>query len=178
MRRRSCGPDSAVVVTRQAILDANASPGADAIDFSIGGGGAQTITLASILPSVTSPLTIDAFRSAGALPPRVFPSPSMCAPNVIAGNVAFGIHYTSSDTGPFLSAREGRIKANLIGLGADGTTPVPNGAGGIHIEGGFQELIEENTIPSIPTAARTCCRTTHSSAPRSPASPSRRSRAH
>ncbi len=39
---------------RQAILDANAAPGADSIGFSVGG----TITLASTLPDITDDLTI------------------------------------------------------------------------------------------------------------------------
>ena len=41
---------------RQAITDANAAAGADTIDFSVSG----TITLASDLPEITDPLTIDA----------------------------------------------------------------------------------------------------------------------
>src|SRR2546425_8526839 len=43
---------------RQAILDANNSPGADVINFQIGQ-GAPTISLSSSLPEVTDPVTID-----------------------------------------------------------------------------------------------------------------------
>src|SRR5262245_40936599 len=44
---------------RQAILDANATPGANEIDFAIGGGGAQTIRPSTALPEVTHPAVID-----------------------------------------------------------------------------------------------------------------------
>ena len=44
---------------RQAIIDANASAGADAISFAIPGAGVQTVTLATSLPAITDPVTID-----------------------------------------------------------------------------------------------------------------------
>lgn len=46
---------------RQAILDANANPGADLIDFSVAG----TVTLLSILPYITDALTIDGTSAPG-----------------------------------------------------------------------------------------------------------------
>src|SRR5437868_14917656 len=42
---------------RQAIIDANATPGADLIRFSVNGGGTQTITLAAALPTITEAVT-------------------------------------------------------------------------------------------------------------------------
>jgi titin len=50
---------------RQAILDANATPGSNEIDFAIGGGGAQTIRPTSPLPVVTQTLTIDGTTQPG-----------------------------------------------------------------------------------------------------------------
>jgi hypothetical protein len=44
---------------RQAILDANATPGANEIDFAIGGGGIQTIRPSIALPEVTHSIVID-----------------------------------------------------------------------------------------------------------------------
>jgi hypothetical protein len=44
---------------RQAIMDANASPGLDNITFNISGSGIQTITINSVLPTITDPLFID-----------------------------------------------------------------------------------------------------------------------
>jgi hypothetical protein len=51
------GPDS----LRQAILDANANPGADTIAFNIPGDGVHTICPASSLPSLAGPMTIDGY---------------------------------------------------------------------------------------------------------------------
>jgi hypothetical protein len=45
---------------RQAILDANANPGPDAITFEIPGSGAQTISPASPLPAITEQVSLDA----------------------------------------------------------------------------------------------------------------------
>ena len=53
---------------RQAITDANALAGADTITFAIGS-GAQTITLASALPTITGQVTLDGWTRAG-LPAR------------------------------------------------------------------------------------------------------------
>ena len=58
--------DSGAGSLRQAVLDANANPGADTIAFNIVGGGVQTITLASPLAGITSPVTINGYTQAGA----------------------------------------------------------------------------------------------------------------
>ena len=52
----------------QAILDANANPGADIINFNIPGSGVQTISPASPLPTITDPVTIDGYTQPGAIP--------------------------------------------------------------------------------------------------------------
>src|SRR5262245_47474308 len=56
------GPDS----LRQAILDANANPGADSIVFNIPGSGVQTISATSPLPTITDPVSIDGYTQPGA----------------------------------------------------------------------------------------------------------------
>ncbi|MCP3958924.1 MAG: DUF11 domain-containing protein, partial [bacterium] len=56
--------DSGAGSLRQAILDANAAGGPDLIDFAVGT-GAQTITLASILPTITGDLVIDGSTQPG-----------------------------------------------------------------------------------------------------------------
>ena len=56
--------DSGAGSLRQAILDANANPGADTIRFSIAS-GEKTITPGSALPVVTDPLTIDGTSQPG-----------------------------------------------------------------------------------------------------------------
>ncbi len=57
--------DSGPGSLRQAVLDANATPGADAIAFDIGGDGTKTITLTSALPQLTDPLTVDGTTQPG-----------------------------------------------------------------------------------------------------------------
>ena len=60
--------DSGAGSLRQAILDANASAGADVIDFNIAGAGVHTITPTSELPPITDTATIDGYTQPGASP--------------------------------------------------------------------------------------------------------------
>ncbi len=60
--------DSGPGSLRQAILDANANVGADVIKFNIPGTGAHTIKPASALPTITDPVTINAYSQPGAAP--------------------------------------------------------------------------------------------------------------
>jgi hypothetical protein len=57
--------DSGAGSLRQAILDANANSGADLIDFNIGGGGVQTISPTSALPTITDPVIVDGWTQPG-----------------------------------------------------------------------------------------------------------------
>ncbi len=57
--------DSGPGSLRQAVLDANATTGADAIAFDIGGYGTKTISLTSALPQITDPLTVDGTTQPG-----------------------------------------------------------------------------------------------------------------
>ena len=57
--------DSGAGSLRQAILDANANPGADTIAFGIVGSGVHTIAPASPLPTITGPVTIDGYTQSG-----------------------------------------------------------------------------------------------------------------
>jgi hypothetical protein len=60
--------DSGPGSLRQAILDANATPGADAINFNIPGAAdsVRTITLLTELPNITEAVTIDGYTQPGA----------------------------------------------------------------------------------------------------------------
>ena len=60
--------DSGAGSLRQAILDANGNPGADAIQFDIPGASLHTITPATPLPSVVDALTIDGYTQSGSSP--------------------------------------------------------------------------------------------------------------
>jgi hypothetical protein len=59
--------DSGAGTLRQAILDANAHPGADTIDFDIAGSGVHTISPASALPPITDAVTINGYSQPGSL---------------------------------------------------------------------------------------------------------------
>jgi hypothetical protein len=58
--------DSGAGSLRQAILDANANAGPDTIAFAISGPGVHTISPATVLPTMTSPVTIDGYSQPGA----------------------------------------------------------------------------------------------------------------
>jgi hypothetical protein len=60
--------DSGAGSLRQAILDANASPGLDTIAFDIPGAGVQTISPASELTKILDPVIIDGYSQPGASP--------------------------------------------------------------------------------------------------------------
>ncbi len=60
--------DSGAGTLRQAILDANANPGADTIAFNITGSGVHTIAPTSDLPPISEAVTIDGYTQAGSSP--------------------------------------------------------------------------------------------------------------
>ena len=60
--------DSGAGSLRQAILDANANPGADTITFAIPGPGVHTIVLTTWLPNTTDPVTVDGYTQPGSSP--------------------------------------------------------------------------------------------------------------
>ena len=62
--------DSGLGSLRQAILNANANPGLDTIDFAIPGLGVHTISPASALPTITDPVDINGYSQPGASPIR------------------------------------------------------------------------------------------------------------
>lgn len=77
---------------RQAIINANASPGKDSIDFNIPGPGVKTITLQSALPAISEALDIDGFTQSdlGTLP----------SVEITAGNesIPWGLTVTAGDS--------------------------------------------------------------------------------
>src|SRR5438093_7147504 len=60
-----CATAGGVCTLRAAIQESNAQAGADVINFNIPGAGPHTIALASALPTITQPLTIDGFSQPG-----------------------------------------------------------------------------------------------------------------
>jgi hypothetical protein len=57
--------DSGPGSLRQAIIDANNTPGTDTVTFNIAGAGLRTITLLSGTPPITSPIVIDGTSQPG-----------------------------------------------------------------------------------------------------------------
>ena len=128
---------------RQAILDANANAGADAIHFDVPGSGVRTITLGSDLPMITDLVVIDGLTQPGAhcdpWPPTLlievtgelddaFEIDASGGGSTIRGLVLNGY----SGSGIDVSAADIRIECNFIGTNPAGTAAQ---TGGVFSEG-------------------------------------------
>lgn len=154
--------DSGAGSLRQAIVDANATRGADTISFAIGGSGVRTINLTSALPAITDQITINGHTQPGA-----------SANTLAVGNNAVLLielngSGTSSATGPTLNpgAAGSRIRGlvlnhfgvgidvgvgsttiagNFIGTDASGTVIAGNNFQGIRLNGASNTTIGGTT---------------------------------
>jgi hypothetical protein len=81
----SSAADSGSGSLRQAILDAVANPGSDEIHFNIGGGGAQTISPLSALPTVSDGTTVDATTQPGFSGTPLIQLSGVVVPSGVAG---------------------------------------------------------------------------------------------
>ncbi|MDA0744994.1 MAG: right-handed parallel beta-helix repeat-containing protein [bacterium] len=114
--------DSGAGSLRQAILDANANPGLDTIDFNISGAGPHTIAPLFALPTVTDPVVID-----GTTQPGFSGSPIIELDGSSAGTSANGLRITAGSS---------LVKGLVINrFGGDGIRLET--AGGNRIEGCF-----------------------------------------
>ena len=140
---------------REAINAANAAPGTDTIGFSVGGGGAQTITPASALPQVTSTVTIDGTTQPG------FSSAPLIELSGAAAGASNGLRISSSGStvkglvinrfglaGMLVSGSGNTIKGNYIGLDLTGTLARSNLSGGIRISNGANNVVGGATAGS------------------------------
>ncbi|MCZ7436760.1 right-handed parallel beta-helix repeat-containing protein [Micromonospora sp. WMMC241] len=141
---------------RDAIVQANANPGPDTIEFRIPGGGVQVITLAANLPSITDSVKIRGYTQPGAA--QAGPgTPAALRIVLDASNVAFGLDLRADDSliaglvirgaaGPVAGAScandglcvagaDNVIRGNYIGVGYAGMNPLGNNGGGIEVEG-------------------------------------------
>ena len=142
--------DSGAGSLRQAILDANANPGPDTIDFAITGSGVQTISPVSPLPPITDPVTIDGYTQTGATPNGQFQSDDAVLlielDGTNAGATAKGLVVEGAGSlvrglvvNRFASAgieihSDGNVvEGNFVGTDAAGMSALPNGNGGIVI---------------------------------------------
>ena len=130
--------DSGAGSLRQAILDANANPGADTIVFNIPGAGVQTISPTSALPTITDAVMIDGYTQPGASPNT--------DPNGFNGTLL--IELDGENAGPSSGLRIAAGSSTVRGLVINRfmlsgqNDPEGNGIfleslGGNHIEGNF-----------------------------------------
>ena len=134
--------DSGIGSFRQALLDANGLPGADAIQFEVGG----VVTLASDLPSITDTVSINALK-AGLLGPTFQVEAAGNGGLVFApgskGSVLQGFSITgASGDGVALNDSQIQLSFNYIGVALDGVTAQGNGGNGVLVSAGSQD----NTI--------------------------------
>jgi hypothetical protein len=150
---------------RQAILDADRHPGRDLIRFAIPGDGARVIRLASSLPAVTDPVTIDGFTQRGSRPNSSAEGDDAVRLVVLDGSAAGaanGLVLTGggitvrglvidgfSGSGIAIESRGGdTIAGDAIGTDATGTRALGNGQDGVVV------LAPGNTIGGATFAAR------------------------
>ncbi|MBW3539574.1 MAG: right-handed parallel beta-helix repeat-containing protein, partial [Planctomycetes bacterium] len=133
--------DSGAGSLRQALLDANAHAGFDAVVFNIPGTGVQTISPASALPTVTDPVVID-----GATQPGYATTPLVEIDGSLAGTTTNGLVVSApgsvigglaingfGNTGVVLSGGNTLVADSYIGTDAGGTIDRGNGGNGIQI---------------------------------------------
>ena len=150
--------DSGTGSLRQAILDANANPGLDTIDFNIPGTGPHTIQPLSALPRITDPAVIDGYTQPGATPNT---NPIGTGLNTVlmieldgsrAGSTTISLSVRASNStvrglvinrfgshGIWLQGGQGNaIEGNFIGTDPDGITALANGHSGVAVAFGAQ----------------------------------------
>ena len=153
--------DSGAGSLRQALLDANATPVADIINFEIPGTGPHVIALTQKLPLITRPVTIDGFSQAGAsvgdlwggIPHTIMIEVDGSGTGAVVNSVALfrirpgaegtifrGISVTGNPTtstnsgnGIHIGTNNVYIQSCYIGVRPDGLTAKGNGEAGIFI---------------------------------------------
>ena len=143
--------DSGAGSLRQAILDANSSPGTDTVTFNMPGSGVHTIQPSTVLPAVTDAVTIDGYTQPGANPNTLVAGDNAVLLIEIDGtNLGAGASGISVTAGPAtirglvinrcvlgaasisLSGGTGHVVAgNFIGADATGTVGLPNAPNGV-----------------------------------------------
>ncbi len=126
--------DSGPGSLRQAILDANASPGADTIAFNIPGQGVHTISLLSALPALTDDAgaTIDGYTQPGS-------SPNTLA---IGDNAVIRIELDGGQAEASAHGFTLRSSSNVIrGIVINGFGMIGAGGGGVSIENGSNNAV-------------------------------------
>ncbi len=164
--------DSGAGSLRQAILDANANPGADAIGFAIVGSGVQTIAPTSALPKITDGVTFDGYTQPGSSPNTNAPDQGTNAvllieidgTNTGTGSEAAVLFFAPGSGGSAvrgLVINRGQwagirvsgvagmtIDGNFIGTDPTGTVPHGNTDFGIQVNNGPSSITIGGTTPA------------------------------
>jgi hypothetical protein len=148
---------------RQAILDANASPGGDRIHFDIPGGGVKTIAPLTALPVITGPVLLDGYTQPGSSPNTFITGDNAVLrihlTGTNAGNGANGLQFATSNStvrGLTISRFRGNcirldlngnhvIQGNFLDVDPTGTTAMVNGPYSIHVNRSSHNLIGGTT---------------------------------
>ena len=156
--------DSGLGSLRQAILDANASGGADTIAFQIGNvGNQQSIQPVSALPSITDQVTIDGWSQGGSgykasplieISGAANPGGTVLVVTgsncVVRGLVING--FGSSGTGMDIEGSNDTVTGNYIGTSANGSTTA-GGKFGVFLDGNqntfANNLVSGNTTTNV-----------------------------
>ncbi|HEX8183990.1 MAG TPA: NosD domain-containing protein, partial [Blastocatellia bacterium] len=147
--------DSGPGSLRQAIIDANANPGADSITFNIPGAGPHTIAPTSALPTITESVTID-----GTTQPGFAGKPIIELNGAGAGAGANGLDASAPNAvtirGLVINRFDGRgislrdspgsiIEGNFLGTDVSGTVALGNTVSGISLSDTGNVLIGGTT---------------------------------
>jgi parallel beta-helix repeat protein len=145
--------DSGAGTLRQAMFDANVTPGADVINFNIAGTGVKTITPTTALPKITEAVTINGYSQPGAHPnTKAIGSDAVLKIELSGGSAGAvdGLWITASNStvkGLAInrwyrgiriegSASTGnRVVGNYLGTDASGTQDLGNTAAGVYLAG-------------------------------------------
>ncbi len=125
--------DSGAGTLRQAILDANGNPGVDTIAFGVVGTGPHTISLASPLPAITGPSTVDGYTQAGS---SVNTNPTSLGLNTVL-QIEIDCTNVGAATCMVVSADDVTLKGFVINRAPQYEIDVTGGHQGFVIEGCF-----------------------------------------
>jgi hypothetical protein len=159
--------DSGAGSLRQAILNANAAPGADTVRFAIPGGGVKTVSPTSELPTITEALTVDGYSQPSSSPNTKDVGSSDAVPLVelsgasapansaglsidASGSAVRGLVINRWDNmGVEVEGASNTVSGNFVGTDASGTLDRGNGGfGGVLVDG------DSNTVGGTSPAAR------------------------
>lgn len=142
--------DSGLGSFRQALLNANANLGLDTIAFNISGIGPFMITPASALPTITDPVVIDGTTQMGYAGTPLIEVNGSNLPAATDGLLisaggstvrGLAINLCPRDAIRLQSLGSNIIAGNFLGTDPSGTVALPNGEGGVMINGSPDNLI-------------------------------------